>query len=188
VKPDDIELISSGIRLPRLGIEGRRLIFCQGIDSIANPWFSFIRFKPAKGEILTLRFDDLPESRIVSRGVWLVRTGENEFKAGATYEWKNLDNVPTTQGRDEICSRLREFVKLPFEVIGHDAAVRPIPLHQYPILGLHPRHPELGYFNGLGSKGSLTSPWLAEHFASVLTGECAVERGLDIRRLKGAPA
>lgn len=164
----DVELTSAGIRLRRLDVTARRMIFCQGIDAIDNPWFRHVRFNPAKGEILTLRIDGLSARRCVQRGVWLMPLGNDLFRAGATYEWNDLSAVPTSAGRDEICSRLREFLRLPFDVVKHDAAIRPILLHQYPALGLHPRYPQLGYFNGLGSKGSLQAPWLAEHLAAQL--------------------
>ena len=178
----DLELTVAGVRLPRLDVVAHRLIFCQGIDGQQNPWFQNVRFKPAKGEILTLRIDGLAEKRIISRGVWLMPLGSSLFRAGATYEWKDLDSEPTTKGRDEICLRLREFLRLPFEVIGHDAAIRPILRHQYPAMGQHPHHPQLGFFNGLGSKGALQAPWLAEHFAGFLAGETPLDPAVDLHQ------
>lgn len=176
----DIELTETGVRLPRLGLTTNQLIFCQGIDALNNPWFQHVRFKPAKGEILTVRIEGLAEERIVSRGVWLMPIGNNLFRAGATYEWKELNSEPTSKGRDEICARLAEFLRLPFEVVGHDAAVRPILRHQYPVIGCHPRHRQLGYFNGLGSKGSLQAPWLAQHFAGYLAGEHPLDQDVTL--------
>lgn len=164
----DIVVTTNGVQLPRFGINSRHLIFCQGIDAIQNPWFSHVRFKPAKGEILTLRIEGLADERIIHRGVWLMPLGNGLFRTGATYEWKELDDVPTALGREEICTRLRAFLRLPFEVVAHDAAVRPIVLHQYPVVGTHPQYLQLGFFNGLGSKGSLQAPWLANHFADFL--------------------
>ena len=150
------------------------------MHAIANPWFQHIQFKPAKGEILTVRIRGLTEERIVHRGVWLMPLGDELFRVGATYEWSQLDSQPTVTGREEICSRLKEFLRLPLEVIGHDAAVRPILKHQYPVVGMHPGQPRLGYFNGLGSKGSLQAPWLAHHFANALTGRGTLDPEVDM--------
>ncbi len=183
----DIELTTSGVWLPRLGVVAQRLIFCQGIDATDNPWFQHVRFKPAKGEILTLRIAGLTEERIVSRGVWLMPLGNSLFRAGATYEWNELDSMPTEKGRDEICSRLREFLRLPFEVIGHDAAVRPILRHQYPVVGRHPQHRQLGCFNGLGSKGALQAPWLADHLAGFLTEATPLDPAVDLHHYERTP-
>ena len=104
------------------------------------------------------------------------------FRVGSTYEWQQLDNVPTAAGRDEILARLREFLRLPFEVVDHQAAVRPIHLNQYPVVGLHPDHEQLGYFNGLGSKGTLHAPYFASHFVRVLSGEAALDPEVDLNR------
>ena len=178
----DLELDSLGVNLPRLGVRAGRLIFCQGIDATINPWFRVVRLKPAKGEILTIRIPGLSENRVVHRGVWLAPLGGELFRVGSTYEWQQLDNVPTAAGRDEILSRLREFLLLPFEVVEHQAAVRPIHLNQYPVVGLHPDHEQLGYFNGLGSKGTLHAPFFASHFARVLSGEAALDPEVDLNR------
>ena len=166
--------------LPRLGVAARRIVFCQGIDANDNPWFLDVQFKPAKGEILTLRIPGLKEDRVVHRGVWLAPLGNEIFRAGSTYEWNQLDSQPTTQGRDEILFKLREFLRLPFEVIGHQAAVRPIHRNQYPVLGVHPVYPQLGYFNGLGSKGSLHAPFFARQFAKALSDGGPIDRDVDL--------
>lgn len=180
--PDaDLELTDHGVRIPRLGLTSRRVVFCQGFDAIRNPWFTAIRFNPAKGEILTLRIRGLAEQRIVHGGVWLMPLGEDLFRAGATYDWNQLNDEPTLEGRNEICVRLSGFLRLPFEVVGHDAAVRPILHRLNPLIGLHPVHPQLGFFNGLGSKGSLQSPYLAEQFAGFLAGEISLDPELDLR-------
>ena len=176
----DLVLDSLGVSLPRLGVRAGRLIFCEGIDATSNPWFRSVKFKPAKGEILTVRIPGLSENRVVHRGVWLAPLGGELFRVGSTYEWQQLDNLPTAASRDEILSRLREFLLLPFEVVDHQAAVRPIHLNQYPVLGLHPDHEQLGYFNGLGSKGTLHAPFFANHFARVLSGEATLDPEVDL--------
>ncbi len=176
---NDVELMANGVRIPRLNVTARRLIFCQGIDATSNRWFQNIDFKPAKGEILTVRIEGLSEERIVSHGVWLMPLGDGLFRAGATYEWKNLDSIPTRTARVEICQRLHDFLRLPFEVVEQDAAVRPILRHYYPVVTVHRDHPQLGFFNGLGSKGALQAPWLADHFAGYLLGEHTLDQAVS---------
>ncbi|HUR53701.1 MAG TPA: FAD-dependent oxidoreductase [Gemmataceae bacterium] len=152
----DIELLPDRVRLPRLGVETECLVFCQGYSP--NPHFPDVTFNAAKGEILTLRIPGLAETRVVHRGVWLVPLGDERFLAGSTYEWEQLDTVPTATRRDEICARVREFVRLPFEVIDHTAAVRPVIDAGKPVVEVRGR---LGIFNGLGSKGALLAPFFA---------------------------
>lgn len=168
IDPSDIAVSPTEVRMPQVGITAGRVIFCQGFDAARNSWFPKIPFNAAKGEILTVRIPDLMEDRVINRGIWLAPEGNGMFRVGSTYDRDRLNCEPTPRGREEIIAKLRAFLRLPFEVIDHRAAVRPIMLDQKPAFGLHPEHPRLGYFNGLGSKGSLQAPFFAEEFAKTL--------------------
>ena len=176
----ETEIQPEGVRIPALGVRAKGILFCQGISGVTNPWFSDVRFKPAKGEILTLRIPGLTEHRVVYRGIWLAAVGCELFKAGATYDWKSLDNQPTELGRNEIIGQLTEFLRLPFEVVNHQAAVRPIHHNQYPVLGRHPLHPQLGYFNGLGSKGALHAPYFGRQLTLMLINRGPIDPEVDL--------
>ncbi len=164
----DIAVSADGVTLLPLDVSASRLVFCQGFDGAANPYFPAVTFNAAKGEILTLRIPGLAETRVVNRGVWLAPEGGELFRAGATYSWDPLDCEPTAAGREEILTRLRTFLKLPVEVVGHAAAVRPIIGDRHPVVLWSAEFPRLGFFNGLGSKGALLAP----HFAGLCAEEC----------------
>jgi glycine/D-amino acid oxidase-like deaminating enzyme len=183
IDPRALELTASGVRGPSLAISAQTVIFCRGFDAGADSWFGGIPFNAAKGEILTVRVPGLTEERVVHRGVWLAPVGGEVFRAGSTYTWEPLNALPTTDGRAEIESKLRAFLKLPFEVIDHRAAVRPVIDAGYPVLGRHPLHPQLAYFNGLGSKGSLLAPFFAEQLAAHLCGAGTIEDAVNVRKL-----
>ncbi len=188
VEPRDVELLADSVRLPRLEVEARSLVFCRGFSSGSDPWFGSIRFNAPKGEILTLRIPGLTEERVIHRGIWLAPVGMTReaasgfYRCGSTYTWDDLNCEPTAAGRAEIESRLREFLRLPFEVIDHRAAVRPVIDAGFPVLGRHPEFPQLAYFNGLGSKGSLLAPFFAEQLAACLAGERDPDPEVDVRR------
>lgn len=177
----DIEITDSGVSLPRLGIHARRLIFCQGVGVAENSWFRNVVLEAARGEILTLRIDGLAESRIVNQGVWLTRCENGLFKAGSTYDANDLDAGSTAGGREEICERLRKFLRLPFEIVDHAAGVRPIVSGRQPIVGLHPEHPQIGLFNGLGSKGALLAPYVADQLAERIVNNTPIDPELDVQ-------
>ncbi|OWK46743.1 hypothetical protein FRUB_00442 [Fimbriiglobus ruber] len=179
----DVELVAGGVRLPRFGIAARGIVFCQGFSAVSNPWFPRVPYNFAKGEILTLRVPGLAESRTIHRGVWFLPIGGETYLAGATYERDALDCEPTPKGREELSARLRSLLRLPFDVTGHVAAVRPIVQDQRPTIGVHPDHPQIGYFNGLGSKGSLQAPFVASQFADFLTANGTIEREIDLARM-----
>ncbi len=178
----EIEFTAAGVRLQGLGVSANAIFFCQGFDTRDNPWFRDVQFKPAKGEILTLRIPGLAEHRVIHRGIWLAPVGSELFRAGSTYNWNCLDIQPTSAARDEIAGQLREFLRLPIEVVSHQAAVRPIHRNQYPVIGRHPLQSRLGYFNGLGSKGSLHAPFFARQLVSYWNGETSIDPDVDLNR------
>lgn len=184
---NDLEFESNRVTLPRWKVSADKIIFCEGIHGHQNPWFQSVPFEGAKGEIITLKIPGLTEQRVVHRGIWLAHWKENLYRAGSTYDREHLNCEPTTAGREEICERLAAFVKLPFEVVDHCAAVRPVIRGRLPILGLHPSQPQLGFFNGFASKGSLQTPWMADHFVNVLEDKVTLEKQLDLSRKINPP-
>ena len=183
IDPHAIRIENGTVAVHDLG-SFRRVVFCQGVAAMNHPLFRDLPFAPAKGEMLTLRVPDLREARIVNRGVWLAPLGNEHYRAGSTYDRDNLDSVPTAKGREEIVGRLQEFLRRPFEVVDHVAAVRPILDDRKPLLGLHPHYDSVGFFNGLGSKGSLLAPYFAGQLADYLGGTGTLEPDIDLRLWK----
>jgi glycine/D-amino acid oxidase-like deaminating enzyme len=141
------------------------VVDCRGWPGGADvplPW------NPAKGETLTLHIPQWPEDRILLRGVFTVPLGQGLFCAGATYEWNDLDPRPTEAGRRSILQSLEAMGATPGEIVDHRAGVRPILRGSRPVVGPHPTRPGHWVFNGLGSKGALMAPLLAEQLADAI--------------------
>lgn len=167
---------------PCESFQAETVVFCRGFVADSGPWFGGIQFNAAKGEILTLRVPGLAEERVVHRGLWLVPLGESLFRVGATHTWEPLNSLPTPEGRAEIEAKLRTFLKLPYEVIDHHAAVRPVIDAGYPVLGRHPEYTRVAFFNGLGAKGSLLAPFFANQLAAHLCGEGEIDAAVNVRK------
>ncbi len=176
----DLQVEEEALLIPKLELSTSRVIFCQGFAGSQNHWFQTVPFDAVKGEILTIRIPGLNESKVMHRGIWLTAIGNDIYRVGATYDRDNLDMKPTIAGKDELCDRLSKFVRLPFEVIDQQAAVRPVIVGRKPIIGFHPDLPQIGFFNGLGSKGSLQSPWFAQLFAKAITQKMEVPPEFDV--------
>jgi glycine oxidase len=162
-----------------LSLGATHVIFCQGFA--ANPLFPQVRFAASKGEILTLRIPGLTERRTVNRhGQWLTHITGDIYRAGSTYDHDCLDNTPTEAGRDRILAALAGYLKRPVEVVEHFAAVRPIIHVSRPVVAMHPTLPHLGFFNGLGSKGSLTAPYFANHLVEHILDGTPLEADLGL--------
>ncbi|MGZ0171962.1 MAG: FAD-dependent oxidoreductase [Planctomycetales bacterium] len=175
----DLEFERGAVHLSNPNVRTKRVIFCQGALGTENPWFNDVEYKSARGEILTLKIHGLEETRIVNQVVWLVPCGNGIFKAGSTYDFDNLDLGATPSGRDEIVERLKKYLKLPFEIVGHESGVRPIVTERRPIIGIHREFPQLAIFNGLGSKGALLAPLVAGQLVECLINGGSIEPDLD---------
>ncbi|MCP5535652.1 MAG: FAD-binding oxidoreductase [Akkermansiaceae bacterium] len=165
-----------------------KIILCQGAYGLSgvdgyNGWFSHIPHRSAKGEVLSLWVGGLDETKRYHCNGWLAPREGGMWKAGANYDWNHLNSIPTEAGKNEVITKLRTWLDegdVPMEVIGHEAGVRPIIRNSRPLIGFHPAMPQVGFFNGLGSKGTLMAPAVAEHFAQHLCGECDLDGDLSL--------
>ncbi len=154
------------------GQQSDYVVSCEGFGARHNPYLSWLQFNAAKGDVLTVRFKQAMPRLTIHRGIWLAPTGqENVFKVGSTYDWYDLDQVPSQTARADIEARLRAFIHVPYDVIDHQAAVRPIVRESHPLIARHSAHPRLAVFNGLGSKGALSGPVFASRLADALVND-----------------
>jgi len=150
-------------------IEAGQIVFCEGHLLHKNPFFNYIPLKPAKGEVLTIRCEGLNLQRdIFNKNLFILPLGDQLYKVGATYEWTELNDLPTERGYAELIGKLKALLHVPFEVIHHQAGVRPSVIDRRPVLGRHPQHPALALFNGFGTKGVMLSPYFAQRFCDFL--------------------
>lgn len=165
-------------------IETKRIVFCEGYRAVENPWFSWLPFQPAKGEILTLTVPKILPDTILNFGNWLIPINRQTFRIGATFDRENLDTRPTEFGRNALLSSLAKVCPdiKPETTIAHRANIRPCTLDKNPFIGIHPRNNKFSIFNGFGSKGSLLIPGYAVQFADELENQTPIDKAADIRR------
>ena len=176
----DVEI--GGDEISVAGHRTKLLISCEGYAAHQNPYFQWVRFNAAQGDILTLRLQRPMPPITLHRTVWIAPTPDADiFKFGSSYDWDRLDGVPSQSARDDIENKVAQFFRVPYTVIDHQAAVRPI-IHQgKAVAGLHPEENKLGFFNGLGSKGSLQAPWLAQRFTEFLLHNRPLPEEVDLK-------
>lgn len=163
-------------------IEAAKIIFCEGSKAAENPCFSRLPFNLAKGEMLMVRMPGFPQHCIWHQGVFILPLGNSLFNVGATYEWNFPDELPSQKGRKELTDKLSRAVNLPFEIVAHQAAIRPTVADRRPLIGMHPDFPQLGIFNGLGTKGASLAPFFAAQLTQYLTGSGSLDKEADIKR------
>jgi glycine oxidase len=179
------------------GIKASKIIFCEGINAIKNPYFNYLPFNPDKGELLLVRIPNLNLNHIFKNKMAIVPLHDTDLSrdnreggqkdlywVGATNVWKFDDDLPSIANKELIINELNKTLDIPFEVIDHQAAIRPTVKDRRPFLGLHPQHPLLGIFNGFGTKGASLVPFWAEHFCTFLLNEKSLDKEVDIQRFQ----
>jgi glycine/D-amino acid oxidase-like deaminating enzyme len=157
---DDVHLETN--RVIVAGLEARAVISCEGVLPAGHPCADGIAFRPARGDILTVRFSTPLPRHTLHRGLWIAPAPAAGLSlVGATYDFDDLDIGPSPTGRDDLQARLRAFVPRDFEVLDHRAGVRPILVGRKPVARWIDASRQLGVLTGLGSKGALTAPGLA---------------------------
>lgn len=162
----------------------RGIIFCEGWRAVENPYFSWLPYRPAKGEILELKSPEPLPEHIIHRGKWIMKTGGETFRMGSTWDRERLDCLPTEGAGAELMGALPGIFgrAVSAEVAGRGAGVRPCTATTRPHLGAHPACGALMSFNGFGSKGFALSPYFARHFADWIFGKTALDPEADLSR------
>ena len=163
-------------------VEARAVVFCEGFGLQQNPFFNYLPLNGTKGELVRIHAPALRESRVIKSGVFLIPLGEDRYLVGATYSWKDKSPEPTEAAREEILSKLRKFLRCDFEVEGQQAGIRPTVPDRRPLVGRHPRFPQLYVLNGLGSRGVLTAPYAAQCLSALILQEIPLPAAMDCAR------
>jgi len=151
-------------------IEAKTVIFCEGYRLMNNPLFKELPLTPTKGEVLTIRIPEIDYfDSIISRGVYILPLGNHLFTVGSTYNHTDFTDDLTEAGQDFLRAKVREMLKVDFEVLTSVAGVRPTVKDRRFLIGMHPKYDEIGVFNGLGTRGVLQGPLLSRDFSVFLT-------------------
>jgi glycine/D-amino acid oxidase-like deaminating enzyme len=162
----------------------KKVIFCEGIAAKNNSFFNYLPFQGDKGELMLVKIPNFKAENVLKHHQLTIVPIENDlFWVGATFGGNSTHHLPTENGRVALSKSLSEAIDLPFEMVAHRAATRPTMVgDRRPFVGLHPKHAQLGIFNGLGSKGTSLAPFLARHFTQYLLANAPLMTDLDVKR------
>lgn len=148
-----------------------KIIFCEGVSSLQNPWFSWVPVRPLKGETLTVE-TTLSKEIILNRGVYAVpQMATDAFKIGATYDHQMENQGITEKAKNELLQKWEMIHNKPTKVLSQQWGIRPTSPDRKPILGLHPEFKTIGILNGLGTKGVSLAPFAAKVLVEFLNGK-----------------
>jgi glycine/D-amino acid oxidase-like deaminating enzyme len=160
------------------------VVYCDGYKSAQRGPFAYLPWQPAKGEALSLRSDAPQKPFILNREGWALPQGEGLWRTGTNWAWEGLDEQPTEVQKEKLIRRFRGYFgqAVSVEVTTHVAGVRPCTSDNLPFLGTHPTEPCTHLFNGLGPRGTVWAPTLAEEMADYLVSGKPVRPDCDLRR------
>lgn len=159
------------------------ILFCDGAHGYTNPYFSLLPFALNKGEAVIIEAPDLPSDLIYKKSLTLIPFCEQgTFWAGSNYIWDFDDDKPTEEFRKSAEQTLKSWLKVPFKIVDHKAAVRPATVERRPFVGLHPVYKNVGILNGMGTKGCSLAPYFASQLAAHILYQAPIEKDADINR------
>ncbi|MFM2428779.1 MAG: hypothetical protein RL012_663 [Bacteroidota bacterium] len=163
-------------------IEARQVIFCEGPHAKKNPFFSVLPFRLVKGELILVSLHQ-PIKVIYNRQVFVLPQTGNQAVVGATYDWQDVSLRPTEKARRILEEKLRTTFSLAYTVRKQRVGIRPATFDRRPLIGLHPRYPQVGIFNGLGTKGVSLAPYFAKIFVEHLLLQKALPLEVQLSRV-----
>jgi len=186
VSHQDLEMMPSGT-VRWQGGEFAAVIFCLGWQAADDPWFDWVPFQSARGSIITAQADGLGgEQRVVnSSGCWVLPRADGSLRIGPTYEPQFDPRRPNDADPERLQGLGEKVTRLVLPAVTWQevhTAVRPIIKRAKLVVGRHPQHEQIGFFNGLGSKGALRAPWAARHLIEHWLDGTPLESELDLRQ------
>lgn len=159
-----------------------KIIFCDGPYAANNPYFKWLPFNLCQGEWIVIKTENEIENKVINAKINIIPLGNCRYKLSSTYSWKNLDWNPSESAKSELLAVFEKHYPVSFEIIDHQAALRPTVADRRPYLGSHPENRNIFIFNGLGSKGVMLAPYfsqmLADHilFGKEINAEVSISR------------
>lgn len=178
---DKIEFNSED-KIEYQNILAKRIVFAEGYGVKANPFFNKLPLVGNKGEYIDVYAPELKLTQALKSTFFIIPLGDSVYKVGATFNWNDKDCKTSLEAREELVARLKQVINCEFEVVNQEAAVRPTTGDRRPLLGVHPKYPQLAILNGLGTRGTMMGPYLANKLYNHLESEEALDDEISIMR------
>ena len=163
-------------------ISYKQVVFAEGFGLRNNPFFNYLPLDGTKGELLIIKAPLLNLDVVLKSSIFILPIGNDLFKVGATYNWEDKTDLPTEEGKNELIDNLKELIDCEFEIVKHFAGVRPTVNDRRPLLGTHHLYKQLHILNGLGTRGVMLGPWLANGLFESIESKNDLDPNISIRR------
>ncbi|WGD33653.1 FAD-binding oxidoreductase [Olleya sp. YS] len=163
-------------------IRAKHIIFAEGFGVKRNPFFNQLPLQGSKGQLLTIHAPDLNLDYVLKSSVFIIPLGDNMYRIGATYEQNDKTNKTTQEAKELLLNRLKTFTDFDFEVVNHVAGVRPTVKDRKPLVGRHQTHNNVYVLNGMGSRGVMIAPYIANQLYNCIENNTPLDSEIDCSR------
>jgi glycine/D-amino acid oxidase-like deaminating enzyme len=164
-------------------ISALNIVFCEGYQLQFNTFFNYLPLKCVKGEMLNINSHELKLNNVILyKNGFILDEGSASFKVGSTYNWNELNEIPTENGQKELVEKLNELIEAKYNITNQVAGIRPTVIDRRPLIGAHPNYKNLFVFNGLGTKGVMLAPYLSENFVNFVLNKSELLPEIDVKR------
>ena len=163
-------------------INAKRIVFATGYGLKSNGYFNYLPLNGTKGELLTIHAPRLKEERVIKSSVFIIPIGDDLYRIGATYKWKDKTNEPTIAARQELQTKLDTFLNCDYKILNHVAGIRPTVADRRPLVGKHPVFNHMYLLNGFGSRGVMIAPYASDQLYEYIENGRAINPEMDISR------
>ena len=164
------------------GIESENIIFSEGFGVRQNPFFNYLPIEGTKGELIIINAPKLNSEVIIKSSVFIIPIGKNNYLVGSTYAWDDFNNDPTINAKNKLLNKLDKLVLCPYKVVYQRAGIRPTVIDRRPLVGQHKSHENLYILNGLGSRGVLIAPTVANALINFIEDKLPLQKEINISR------
>ncbi len=160
------------------------IVFCEGFGMKQNLFFNYLPLNEVKGELITIHAPNLQIDFLLKSTLFVLPLGNNYYKVGATFNWKDKTSNPSKEGKEELVEKLKKVIHVPYKIINQTAGVRPTVRDRRPLIGKHPAYPNLAILNGLGTRGVMIAPSMAKQLFNHLEKGEQLDPTSDIKRFE----
>ncbi|KZS42945.1 FAD-dependent oxidoreductase [Aquimarina aggregata] len=164
------------------GVKARHVIFTEGFGVQKNPFFKDLPIVGNKGEYIIIESKALKVTEAIKSSVFIIPLGNDIYKVGATYNNHDKSVEVTERAKEELIEKLERFLKVPYQIIDQVAGIRPTVKDRKPILGTHPKFANLHILNGMGSRGILIAPSMAQNLFAYIEKDVPLNKEIDVKR------
>lgn len=165
-------------------ITAKKIVFCEGYGLHKNIFFNYLPLNEVKGELITIYAPDLKVDFLIKSTLFIFPLGNNNYKVGATFNWDDKTSLPTKEGRNELIEKLQKVINVPYTIIDQTAGIRPTVRDRRPLVGVQPAFPQLAVLNGLGTRGVMIAPTVANNLFNHLEKGASLNKEIDIKRFE----